>query len=455
MKLTISASKLTKLFDGPDKTARVKKNIAGSFIIKGLSVGLNFLLVPITLHYLLPVKYGIWLTLSSIITWFTFFDIGLGNGLRNRFVEALATDNQELARIYVSTAYTALIAAMLPLMLLFPIVNHFLNWALILNVSPELASEIKILAFFVFEFFFIQFILQLVSVILIADQKPAITSLMNLGVNILTLLLIVVLTITTKGSLLLAGIAMGVAPVAVFLGAHIYYYTHEYKKYAPSFKYFKRRHVWDLMSIGVKFFLIQISAIVIYSTTNMLISQLSGPAEVAYYNIAYRYFNLPIMILTIILTPFWSAITEAYYKNDLQWITKVMTKLIYSWVLFVLAVMAMLAASGIMYGIWVGKSINIPFALSLAVAIFTIFYGWMLIFVVFLNGVGKIALQLYCGIFSCLSFIPLAIFLAHRMSTPLLGVVTASIILAIINAVWPPVQYLKIVRSKAEGIWAK
>ena len=38
--------------------------------------------------------YG--LTLSSIIGWFAFFDIGFGNGLRNKFAEAIAKGDHQL-----------------------------------------------------------------------------------------------------------------------------------------------------------------------------------------------------------------------------------------------------------------------------------------------------------------------------------------------------------------------
>ena len=57
------------------------------------------------LNYLNPVKYGIWLTLTSVIGWFAFFDLGLGNGLRNKLAEALAKNDNELARTYISTSY--------------------------------------------------------------------------------------------------------------------------------------------------------------------------------------------------------------------------------------------------------------------------------------------------------------------------------------------------------------
>ena len=61
---------------GHERTLRAKKNIVISFICKGLSILISFLVVPLTLGYVGKVEYGIWLTISAIIQWFGFFDIG-------------------------------------------------------------------------------------------------------------------------------------------------------------------------------------------------------------------------------------------------------------------------------------------------------------------------------------------------------------------------------------------
>ena len=67
-------------------------------MLRIVSVLINFLLVPLTLNYLNPTRYGIWLTLTSVINWVNVLDIGLGTGLRNKFAEALATNDDGLAR---------------------------------------------------------------------------------------------------------------------------------------------------------------------------------------------------------------------------------------------------------------------------------------------------------------------------------------------------------------------
>ena len=90
---------------GQDRTINAKKNILGSFIFKGGSILCNLAIVPLTINYLNPTKYGIWVTLTSIVSCFSFFDIGLGNGLRNKFAEAVANNDIVIAGKYVSTTY--------------------------------------------------------------------------------------------------------------------------------------------------------------------------------------------------------------------------------------------------------------------------------------------------------------------------------------------------------------
>ena len=75
---------------GHERSIRTKKNILASFLIKGSNVIINLMLIPLTINYVNTTRYGIWVTLVSIVGWFSFFDIGFGNGLRNKFAEAIA-----------------------------------------------------------------------------------------------------------------------------------------------------------------------------------------------------------------------------------------------------------------------------------------------------------------------------------------------------------------------------
>lgn len=438
---------------GHERSIKAKKNIIVSFVIRGFSILISLLLVPMTIHYINPMRYGIWLTLSSIIGWFSFFDIGFGNGLRNKFAEAIAKGERELARTYVSTTYAILSIIIGIVLLLFFFINPFLNWAKILNTPEEMNKELGILALIVFVFFCIQFVLQLINTVLTADQKPAKASYFSLLGSIFSLGVIFILTKTTQGSLLYLGMALSFTPLIVVAVSSVWFYKREYKDYAPSFKFVKFSYAKDLMSLGIKFFFIQIAAVILYQTSNIIIAQLFGPTEVTPYNIAYKYFGTVTMIFSIIMVPFWSAYTEAYAKNDLLWIKKSIRKIGYIWLFLTLLALIMLIFSEEIYVLWVGNSIKVPFRLSLSLALYVIINAWCSIFSQFINGVGKIRLQLYSAMFAALVNIPLSIYLGKKIGIS--GVILSTCILSLISAVWVPIQYYKIINGRARGIWNK
>jgi O-antigen/teichoic acid export membrane protein len=442
---------------GQDRSVNAKKNILASFLIKGGSIAISILSVPLTLTYVNPDEYGIWVTITSLVSWFAFFDIGFGNGLRNKFAEAKAKGEHELARIYVSTTYAILTIISVSVLLLFAVINPFLNWSVILNAPAGMAGELGILALIVFGYFCIDFVLQLIAIVLNADQRSATASFFNFLSSLLSLIIIFILTKTTKGNLVYLGVSFVGTQLIVLLAAGIWFFSNKYKIYAPSFKFVKFKYARNLMSLGLKFFLIQIAFILVYETTVIIIAQQKSTAlldynnPVAQYNIAFKFFGVIPMAFGIIITPFWSAYTEAYVKKDFEWIRSTMKKLKSIWVLLAIGGIVMLLLSDTVYRFWVRDKIRVPFLLSLTIVSYIIANTWCTIFSVFLNGVGKLKLQLYSGLIGALINIPLAIFLGNQLGVT--GVVLSSLILAIGNALWSPIQYRKIMNGTATGIW--
>ena len=111
---------------GHKRSLNVKKNILASFIIRILSILISLLIVPLTINYVNPVQYGIWITLSSIIGWLGYFDIGIGNGLRNRFAESVALGDHKKAKVYVSTTY-AVVSLIISVLILLFVLSKCLN----------------------------------------------------------------------------------------------------------------------------------------------------------------------------------------------------------------------------------------------------------------------------------------------------------------------------------------
>ena len=250
---------------GHERTKRAKKNITYSFALKGLSIALGLVSMPLTINYLDPHKYGIWVTLSGLIAWFGFFDIGLGGGLRNRFAEALAQGKHELARNYVATTYAILSITIAGLFVIFYLINPFLPWNSILNVEHDFftKNELETLALITFTTFSLTFVLNLISIILIADQRPALASTFNLISQVLVICIILILIKTTQGSLLHLAIAQSFIPVLILMASTIWFFKGRYKKYRPAFKYIQFSLSKDLFNLSIKFFILGI-AVVLY-----------------------------------------------------------------------------------------------------------------------------------------------------------------------------------------------
>jgi len=441
-------------FSGHERTVRARKNILGSFVLKGISILTSLLLVTLTIDYLNPTKYGIWLTLSSVIGWFIFFDIGLGNGLRNKFAAAKAEGKHQLAKVFVSTTYAIITIIAVAMLVVFFIVNQFLDWGIILNTSNNI-HEIEQLVFIVFTVFCFQFVVKLINVIFIADQKPVISSLINTLGSLFSLAAVFILIKTTDGSLLYLGASFSIINLLVPLIATFWVFSGKYKIYRPSFNTIDFSRSKELLNLGFRFFITQIAAIVVAATDNIIIAQVVGNEEVTVYNVAYKYFGIMNMVFTIITAPYWSAYTEAYVKKDMVWVKQATLKITKLWGVVAVGVIFMLFVADYAFDLWIGDRIKIPFDLSLIMAIWVIVSTSTMIFSNFLAGVNKIQLSLYHAIFVSILNIPLSIYFAKNLEMGSMGVILATLIGMLPRAIFQPIQYWKIVHGKAKGIWNK
>ncbi len=451
--------KIISFFKGQDRTVKANKNILLSFVIKGLSIIVGFLMVVVVLNFLDETKYGIWLTLTSFLTWFSFFEIGLGNGLKNKLAKSLAIKDYESGRIYVSTTYAILTIIIVVVSLVFFIVNFFLDWTVILNTERELYKELSIVSYIVFGFFFMQFVLTLISTVLAADQRPAIASIFGPIGNVLSVLIIYILTKTTDGSLIYLAWVLSLIPTLILVIASFYFYRNQYIKIAPSIHYIKFEYTKELFNLGFKFFLIQVSMIVLFHSSNVIIAQFFGPAEVTPFNIAFKYFSVVLMVFSIIMNPFWVAFTDAWTLEDINWIKKTINYLLLVWVGFVILSIFLYFFSDWFFDLWLGKEKMEHIIISNKLKLAFIFYFLLLsfggIFNMFINGVEKITIQMYSLLIGALIFVPLSYFFIKVLNWGIESVVIASIFANFYSPFVSPIQYYLLINKKANGIWNK
>lgn len=442
---------------GDKRSIEAKKNVLGSFFIRVLSIAISLIMVPLTIHYINPTLYGIWLTMSSVVAWISFFDVGFTQGLRNRFAEAKAKGDFVLARTYVSTAYYYIGIIFIVLWFLLLFINQFIQWEKLLNVDKIYAQELTILAYIIISYFCIQFVFKIISTILVADQKPAKSAMLDLIGQFFSLIVIFVLTKVTDGSLTSLALALGIAPTIVIIGANIYFFNTKYKEYSPSLEYVKKEHAKDIMSLGVKFFVLQIAAIVQYQTILFLIAHYFDPLQVTSYNIAYKYFGILHMGFMILVTPLWSGVTDAYNSGDIDWIKKTVKKYLYMLIPFVVLGGFMLIIANPIYDLWLGKDVVIvPFTISLLCYIFILTTIFATIFVFVINGIGALQIQFYSSIITSIGFVILSLFLIKKLHFGVESILISSIASNIFGFVIAPIQYYQIIiKRKQVGIWLR
>ncbi|MRI02607.1 oligosaccharide flippase family protein [Kriegella sp. EG-1] len=441
---------------GHERSIKAKKNIAGSLVIKVVSIAISLIVVPLTLNYVNPSRYGVWLTLSSIVAWFSFFDIGITHGLRNKFAEAKANGDDESAQIYVSTTYGILAIVFTSVWLIFIAINPFLDWSSLLKLAPEYAADVSKLALIVFTYFCLQFVLQTITTVITADQEPARASLINVIGQIITLIVIVILVQTTEGSLVNLGLALCVSPLIALIGANFFFFRGKYKAYRPKFSKIKFSHAKGLFNLGVIFFVIQIAGLVQYESANIIISRSFGPSDVTSYNIVYKYFNILSMGFMIFLTPFWSASTEAYLKKEIDWIKNSVKKYNYLNLAFLGAGIIMLFGSETIYNLWLGKDVvDIDFVLSFwGFAFFMVsLYGSK--YVSFLNGISALRMQFWASIFSPILYLIIAYLLIDYFKMGVHAMFIAAILASFNSFILAPLQYHMIINKKKKGIWIR
>lgn len=435
------------------RSSRLKLNSTILLICQFSNMGISFFIVPLTMSYLGVEDYGVWITFITIIEWFNLFDIGLGHGLRNKYTEAKANGLVEEIIRYVSSAFYVLVFISLILVFVFLILAFIVDWTVVLNARKEMYIELRYLVLFVGFFFCARFVLNIISVLLTADQQPFISAVILLSGNVLSVLGIYLLINNTAPSILWLGMVTTISQLIPLMIAFIYFFSNRYVKIRPRISSFSKKHVGAIFNLGGRFFCIQITALLLFATNNMILAHTCGNSSVSEFSIAYKYMNIIYLIFMSLLTPLWSACTDAYAKKDYIWIKNIFARFKRVWMGMMGIGLVLMLMSPLVYKVWLKNEIIPDYILLLLLYIYMWLWTWYTLYRTFMNGTGKIRLQFYITSIEAILHIPIAIFLSKWLG--IYGLVITMIIWAGINSIWEPIQYKRILHNTAYGIWNK
>lgn len=456
MRIAGKKIKMTVLgaFSANDFRTRIaQKNVLLLFINKVLAALISFQIIPATIGYVDPSQYGIWIAISSIVSWMVYFDFGLTHGFRNKFAAAKANGDMQLAKSYVSTSYAALFILFSVIMIVGLIINHFISWSVILQVDSLLEGTLYKVFNLLIIFFSLQMILNVFTTMLLADQRPAFSaSVVTVG-QFLALLAIYLLSFFTDGNLVNLAVALVGVPVVSLAVISFTFFKTKYQEYKPSVRNINTSLIKNIIGLGSKFFIIQLSMLFVFQFANFIIIRLMGAEAVTTYTIVYRYFSLIYVVMGIVFLPFWSAFTDAFAKGEILWMKTTYKKLSKIWLSTLPLFLVLFLMSSVVYKYWLAKDIEINYMLSLAMGLHMIILSRANLYMFCLNGIGKVYLQMLIYVVFALISIPLMYLFTSIWGY--YGIILVSSLVYFSQAIVGHIQLRKILDNSDYGIWSK
>ena len=436
------------------RSSLLQKNILASFLIKGWSAVIVLLLVPVTLHCLGDYKNGIWLTISSLLLWIDNMDIGLGNGLRNKIAEYMAHNEVQRARQLVSSTFALLSCIIIPVILVLVVLILTCNTYQVFNASPSIVNDLDMVLIVTIMLVCTTFVFKLIGNFYMGMQLPAVSNLLIAIGQTLALIGTYIVYWSGSHSLMHIAIVNTASPLLVYLIAFPYTFLYIYPHLRPSCQLIDFKEAKAVVNTGIQFFIMQISSVILFMTSNILISNLFTPALVTPYQITYRYFSILLVAFTVICMPFWNATTDAYERGDIQWIRNATRKLRMMIIGIIVCMAMMVVLSPWVYSIWIGDSITIDIRMSIVMATYIFILIYSMRYSYFINGIGKLRLQLIFTTTAAFFFIPLA-YLTTIWTHNIIWFMMVMCLINIPGLIVNRIQFYKLINGTAKGIWMK
>src|SRR6202042_1779317 len=102
-----------------------------------VQIGTSLITVPLTLRYLGNERFGLWMTISSVLAMAAFADFGVGNGVLNTVAQAFGEDDSLGVRRAVSSGFAVLSSIAILLLLSFFSIFRLINWGDFFRVSSS------------------------------------------------------------------------------------------------------------------------------------------------------------------------------------------------------------------------------------------------------------------------------------------------------------------------------
>lgn len=403
-----------------------KDQLRRSILYKTIAIASSYLTIPLTLKYLNISNFGVWATVLTIISWVSFFDLGIGNSLRNQHTILIQEKKTTEIKKLFSTTYTLVGLISLFILFVFFTLIFMLNWQYIFNTKQISEVDLKVTLAISAGCISLNFWMNCINSIYSAEHKTDFPILGQAITNLSIFASVYLVSTYTKSSIIFIAVCYG---IGLILGSAILNFNYFFKNpdLIPKFEI----HIKELnffKSTGYKYFIIQLNYLILFTTDKIIITQISGPESVTLYDITMRLFTVFTIGYTLTVNPLWSSIAEKYSKRHINEINSTLHfhKLILSIVVTMVIFSNFLMQDII--NIWLGKKIEVPVHLILAISISTCLTLINMFYTTIANSLDLLKTQTALSIISMILNIPLSIILGKFLDLGATGVVLGTAI---------------------------
>jgi O-antigen/teichoic acid export membrane protein len=382
--------------------------------VRGITTAVSLISIPLTAQYLGTERFGVWLTLSMLLSWVSLTDFGVANSLTNALSSADGQKDRQQAQQAVSTAFWLTVGCAIVLALAFAFLYPWVEWNRVFNVvSDQAKSEIgwATIAFFVG--FVLRLPLSIAGRIYTAYQEGYFYQAWNGLSSVLAISTLLAAIHFQAGLPQLVILFFGTSLLGDLLST-LHVFGWKWRSLRPDFAAFDWSQAQWLLKTGLQFWVVQTSAIIFFQTDLLIVTQLFGAKEVAVYGITLKLFTLLGTIHTAFLFPLWPAYSEAFSRGDIFWVIQTFRRTIVFTLIWSILSSAILAIfTNKIINAWLNQAIFIDEGLILAMATTNILLALSHCIGTLLNGLGKLKSQVIFGLAAGMTNLFLSVFLGH------------------------------------------
>lgn len=397
-----------------------------SAISKAISLLSVLLTIPLTLAYLGAERFGLWMTVTSLIALMAFADMGLGNGLMSAIAQAHGKDNKEAMRGYISSAFAALSAISATFFVAFFIVAGSVPWDALLNIRTSSGRVELLPALTVFAVIFaVNVPAGIVQRVQMGLQMGFVSNLWQ-AAGALASFAVLLGVIYYKGGVAWLIFANAGVPVIFLVLNALYFFARVEPDLRPSLRAVNSVDMAQILRLGMLFFVLQLATSLAFASDNLIIGHVLGQNAVAEYSIIAKLFDMILVILVVVITPLWPAYGEALSRGDTGWVSVTLKRSMQYTLVFVGAgCVALVLLGDTVLRAWLGDAALYSIPLFAAFAVWTLIKGAGATYSMFLNGIGIVTSQVILSLAFALSSIVAKVYMTQKFG--LIGLLWALI----------------------------